>query len=167
MQKLLGSSSYERVRSSHKAWVEEYLAGGVKNRQEKWTGSNAVGSKPFVERVKALLGFWKSVTSTQVMSRLLAARSIGKRPLDPVNLDLTRTEEKRSNISSERTRNNIFAFSQASKPRRSIQRWQKSGSEHNPQESQVFLDRDRHGNYNVCTDVLRRFFHEGTHCKDW
>jgi len=57
LQKLLGSSSYERVRSSHKAWVEEYLAGGVKNRQEKWTGSNAVGSKPFVERVRARLVF--------------------------------------------------------------------------------------------------------------
>jgi len=57
LQGLPGASSYEQVRSSHKGWVEEYLADGVKNRQDEWTGSIAVGSRSFVENVKALLGF--------------------------------------------------------------------------------------------------------------
>jgi hypothetical protein len=37
--------------------VEEYLGDGEKIRQEEWTSSIAVGSRSFVEHVKALLGF--------------------------------------------------------------------------------------------------------------
>jgi hypothetical protein len=37
--------------------VEEYLGDGEKTRQEEWTGSIAVGSRSFVENVKALLGY--------------------------------------------------------------------------------------------------------------
>jgi len=54
---LLGAGSYEQVKSSHKGWVEEYLADGAKNRQDEWTGSIAVGRRSFVEEVKELLGF--------------------------------------------------------------------------------------------------------------
>ncbi len=57
LQGLLGAGSYDQLRSSHKGWVEEYLGDGEKARQEEWTGSIAVGSRPFVEKVKALLGF--------------------------------------------------------------------------------------------------------------
>jgi putative transposase len=57
LQRLVGAGSYYQLRSSHKGWVEEYLADGVKNRQDEWTESIAVGSVPFVETVKALLGF--------------------------------------------------------------------------------------------------------------
>lgn len=57
LQRLVGAGSYDQLRSSHKGWVEEYLADGVKNRQEQWTESIAVGSVPFIETVKALLGF--------------------------------------------------------------------------------------------------------------
>lgn len=57
LQGLIGAGSYEQLRSSYKAWVEESLGGGEKVRQEEWTGSIAVGSRPFVEKVKALLGF--------------------------------------------------------------------------------------------------------------
>jgi len=56
LQGLLGAGSYDQLRSSHKAWVEEYLGDGEKARKEEWTGSIAVGSRPFVEKVKALLG---------------------------------------------------------------------------------------------------------------
>ncbi len=57
LQGLLGAGSYDQLRSSHKGWVEEYLGDGEKARREEWTDSIAVGSRPFVEKVKALLGF--------------------------------------------------------------------------------------------------------------
>lgn len=37
--------------------MEEYRGDGAKARAEEWTDSVAVGSWPFVEKVKALLGF--------------------------------------------------------------------------------------------------------------
>jgi REP-associated tyrosine transposase len=57
LQRLLGAGSYDQLRSSHKGWVEEYLGDGKKARRDEWTNSIAVGSRPFVEKVKALLGF--------------------------------------------------------------------------------------------------------------
>jgi hypothetical protein len=40
-----------------KWWVEEHRAGGAKGRQDKWAGSAAVGSKSFIESMKASLGY--------------------------------------------------------------------------------------------------------------
>jgi len=57
LQKLIGAGSYDQLRSSHKGWVEEYLGDEAKKRQDEWTGSIAVGSRSFIENVKALLGF--------------------------------------------------------------------------------------------------------------
>ena len=57
LQGLLGASTYDQLRRNHKGWVEEQLSDGKKERQELWTGSIAVGSKSFVENVKARLGF--------------------------------------------------------------------------------------------------------------
>ena len=57
VQGLLGTGSYDQLRSSHKGWVDEYLGDGEKARHQEWTGSIAVGSRPFAEKVKALLGF--------------------------------------------------------------------------------------------------------------
>jgi hypothetical protein len=37
--------------------VEQYVGDGEKVRKEEWTGSVAVGSRSFVEKVKSLLGF--------------------------------------------------------------------------------------------------------------
>jgi putative transposase len=56
LQGLAGARSYDQLRISHKGWVQEYLEDGEKARKEEWTGSIAVGSRPFVEKVKALLG---------------------------------------------------------------------------------------------------------------
>jgi putative transposase len=50
-------SIYEHLRSSHKGWIEEYLGGGSKIRQEEWMNRIAVASRPFIENMKALLGF--------------------------------------------------------------------------------------------------------------
>jgi len=57
LQRLIGSTSYDQLRSSHRGWIEEYLGDGTKNRQDEWTRSIAVGSRSFVENVKARLGF--------------------------------------------------------------------------------------------------------------
>jgi putative transposase len=54
---IFGSGSYDRFRSSHRGWVAAYLGDGRIDRKEKWTNSIAVGNKPFVEKVKGLLGF--------------------------------------------------------------------------------------------------------------
>jgi putative transposase len=57
LQGLLGAGTYDQLRSSHKGWVEEYLGDGEKARQEEWADSIAVGSRPFVEKVKAFWGY--------------------------------------------------------------------------------------------------------------
>ena len=57
LQGLLGVMSYDQLRSSNKGLVEEYLGEGEKARHDEWTDSIAVGSRPFVEKVKALFGF--------------------------------------------------------------------------------------------------------------
>jgi putative transposase len=57
LQGLLGASTYDQLRRSHKGWVEEHLGDGARGRQDEWTGSVAVGSKSFIESVKARLGF--------------------------------------------------------------------------------------------------------------
>ena len=57
LQELIGSVSYDQLRSSHRGWVEEYLQPGVKRRHEEWTEGIAVGSRPFIENVKEVLGY--------------------------------------------------------------------------------------------------------------
>jgi putative transposase len=57
LQRLVGPESYDQLRSSHRGWIEEYLGNGAKSRREEWTESIAVGSRPFIEKVNALLGF--------------------------------------------------------------------------------------------------------------
>ena len=57
LQRLIGARSYDELRSIHKGWIGEYLGDGVRIREEEWTRSIAVGSRSFIENVKALLGF--------------------------------------------------------------------------------------------------------------
>ena len=57
LQWLIGSGSYDQLKSSHRGSVDEYLGNGAEGRQDEWTDSIAVGSKSFIEKVKALLGF--------------------------------------------------------------------------------------------------------------
>ena len=56
LQKLLGANSYDQLKSSQRAWVEDYLANGVKGRQEEWTESIAEGRRSLIEHGKGLLG---------------------------------------------------------------------------------------------------------------
>ena len=57
LQLLIGSRSYDQLKSSYRGWVEEYLGNGAQGRQDEWTGSIAVGSKSFIEKKKSLPGF--------------------------------------------------------------------------------------------------------------
>ena len=57
LQRLVGAKFYDQQRSIHKGWVAEYLGDEARERQEEWTASIAVGSRSYIENVKALLGF--------------------------------------------------------------------------------------------------------------
>ena len=57
LQRLFGAKFYDQLRSIHKGWVAEYLGDEARERQEEWTASIAVGSRSYIENVKALLGF--------------------------------------------------------------------------------------------------------------
>ena len=56
LMELLGMPSMDALRRSHRMWVEEALARAEQVREAKWTESVAVGSRNFVETVKAKLG---------------------------------------------------------------------------------------------------------------
>jgi hypothetical protein len=51
------TSRYDQLRRSQKELVEEHVGDGAKERQDEWTGRAAVGSKSFIESVKASLDF--------------------------------------------------------------------------------------------------------------
>jgi hypothetical protein len=53
---LFEADSYDQLRDSHRAWIEEYLENGTIGREGEWTDSIAVGSKAFIAKVKMILG---------------------------------------------------------------------------------------------------------------
>ncbi|MFH0994595.1 MAG: transposase [Pseudomonadota bacterium] len=56
LRELLGFDTYDRVKAAHRKWVESCLKNGDNYREDKWTGSIAVGSEPFIEEMKAMMG---------------------------------------------------------------------------------------------------------------
>jgi REP element-mobilizing transposase RayT len=56
LKELLGADSIEAVRKLRRERIEEALARGEQVRESKWTESVAVGSRSFVETMKAKLG---------------------------------------------------------------------------------------------------------------
>ena len=56
LMRLLHIPSMEDLHQSHRAWVEQALAGNELARDSKWTESVAVGSRNFVEILKSKLG---------------------------------------------------------------------------------------------------------------
>lgn len=56
LRELLGFATYDCVQSAHRKWVDSCLSNGENSRNGKWTESIAVGSKPFIKNVKALMG---------------------------------------------------------------------------------------------------------------
>ena len=56
LMECLGVGTMEGLKESYIGWVEESLRVRTGGRQPKWTQSIAVGSEPFVEKIKAELG---------------------------------------------------------------------------------------------------------------
>jgi hypothetical protein len=56
LKELFGTGSYDRLRNSHRQWVTEYLNEAEIIWEEEWTRGIAVGSQPFVAKVKDQLG---------------------------------------------------------------------------------------------------------------
>ena len=57
LQALFGTETYDQLKTNHKGWVEEQLQGAEESRRDEWTGSIAVGSRDFVENLKARLTY--------------------------------------------------------------------------------------------------------------
>jgi len=54
---LLGFESYGDLKDAHYKWVDSEMQANNRGKETKWSQSIAVGSKPFVEKVKVSLGF--------------------------------------------------------------------------------------------------------------
>ena len=56
LRELLEFDTYDKVKTYHKRWVDDYLGNGKNIRDDRWTKSIAIGSRSFVEKVKSLMG---------------------------------------------------------------------------------------------------------------
>ena len=54
---LLGFENYDDLKEAHYKWVDSAMQTEIKGKENKWTQSIAVGSKSFVEKMQATLGF--------------------------------------------------------------------------------------------------------------
>ena len=57
LMELLGFKTHDQLKEAHFKWVERSMQTGNQGRETKWTQSIAVGSKPFIEKIKQVLGF--------------------------------------------------------------------------------------------------------------
>lgn len=56
LRQLAGFIDYETFASSHRKWVDHAIGSVDNKRDSRWTESIAVGSNPFVKRVKSVMG---------------------------------------------------------------------------------------------------------------
>jgi len=54
---LLGFKNYDDLKEAHYQWVESKMPTDGSAKENKWTQSIAVGSKPFIETMRETLGF--------------------------------------------------------------------------------------------------------------
>jgi putative transposase len=54
---LLGCRNYDDLKQTHYKWVESEVTTDGSAKENKWTQSIAVGSKPFIETIRETLGF--------------------------------------------------------------------------------------------------------------
>jgi putative transposase len=53
---LSGFADLQDFQAAHRQWVEQGLENGLTIRDDRWSEAIAVGSRPFVEKVKGELG---------------------------------------------------------------------------------------------------------------
>lgn len=56
LMKLLGIPDFQKLQQSHRGWIEEALKTERSERDERWSRSLAIGSRPFVTRFQSDLG---------------------------------------------------------------------------------------------------------------
>ena len=54
---LLGLENYDDLKEAHYKWVGNEITTDGSAKENKWTESIAVGSKPFIEKMRETLGF--------------------------------------------------------------------------------------------------------------
>ena len=54
---LLGFENYDDLKDAHDKWVDSAIRTENRGKENRWTQSIAVGSKPLIEKMKETLGF--------------------------------------------------------------------------------------------------------------
>jgi putative transposase len=62
LRELAGFENYEYFVSAHRKWVQTALEEIDAKRERRWTESIAVGSSPFIERIKKAMGAMAKTT---------------------------------------------------------------------------------------------------------
>ena len=83
-----GFKDYDAFASAHRKWVQSALEEIDNKRQSRWTESVAVGSKPFIQRIKNAMGTMakgRSVQTTEEAFELREAQSAYNAIFGPEN----------------------------------------------------------------------------------
>ena len=88
LRELAGFKDYESFASAHRKWVQAALEKIDSKRENRWTASIAVGSSPFIERIKTAMEAMarrRSVHPTAGAFELREAQSAYNAIFDPKN----------------------------------------------------------------------------------
>ena len=88
LRELAGFQDYESFASAHRQWVQAALKDSDAKRARRWTESVAVGSRPFIERIKNAMGAMakgRFIQSTEGTFELREAQSAYNSIFDPKN----------------------------------------------------------------------------------
>lgn len=69
LMKLLNIASEEQLKTERKSWVDEALRSGASTRDERWSGSIAVGGRGFVDEVKTALDIERKLLESLKMRK--------------------------------------------------------------------------------------------------
>jgi len=89
---LAGFKDYESFASAHRKWVQAALEEIEAKRESRWTESIAVGSSPFIERIKSAMGVMakgRFVQPTEGAFELREAQSAYNAIIDPENCKIS------------------------------------------------------------------------------
>ena len=91
LRELAGFKDYESFASAHLKWVQATLEDIDAKRESRWTESIAVGSSPFIERIKSAMGAMakgRTIQPTEGAYELREAQSAYNSIYDPKNRDI-------------------------------------------------------------------------------
>ena len=91
LQELAGFENYKSFITAHRKWVQAALEKIDAKRESRWTESIAVGSSPFIERIKNAMGAMakgRSVHPTEGAFELRDAQSAYNAVFNPENRDI-------------------------------------------------------------------------------